>query len=303
MSAVGAAPGQRILVLGAGAIGGLIAAKLSARDDNEVALAVRRPVPRLSFTFEGRETEPPVRILTTPGDLDGAVDWVVVATKVYDTAGLTSWFEAPACSGAKVVVAQNGIEHVARLGAFVEPGRVLPMLVTYGAARSAPGAVIETLNGTTRIPAGGLAEGFAAVARGTGLEVELVDDFATALWTKLTWNLVGNSLTTIADVPVREIARRRGLRVLTELLVDECRVVANSEGAQVDEAIAAEILSAFEGYPETVRSSMWQDRDAGRPFEHDAISGAVVRAAERAGLDAPYSRMVTELLDSLSPGR
>ena len=141
------------------------------------------------------------------------------------------------------------------------------------------------------------------MAQPTTLCVEVVDDFITALWTKLAWNLVGSSLSAISDVPVREIGRRPGLRSLAIQLVAECRAVAEREGAHLEGGLVEEMLGAFEGFPPTVRSSMWQDKHAGRPCEQDAISGAMVRAAARHGLATPYAHMATKLLESHSPSK
>lgn len=292
----------RVLVLGAGGIGGLLASKLSANADVSVSLAVRRPTPPLRFTVGGIETAVPVEIVSDPADV-APVDWVVVATKAYDVSGLGPWLRSTSCREARVAVAQNGVEQVRRLAAFVPPQRVLPVIVTYGAERREPGRVVETLAGTTRVPAGEAGAAFAALAAPTDLEVDLVDDFVSALWVKLGWNLVGNSLSTITDLPVREIGLRPELRALAVELVAECRAVAGSQGAVLPEGIAQEMLDVFAAFPATVRSSMWQDREAGRPFEHDAISGAVVRVAGGCGIEVPYSRMTTHLLETLSPVR
>jgi 2-dehydropantoate 2-reductase len=290
---------SRLLVLGAGAIGGLLASRLAANPDVQVSVAVRRPTPAVTFVVDGQESRPAVRVVSSPDELD-IVDWVVVATKAYDVSGLAPWLTAGACAGAHVAVAQNGVEQVDRVAPYVDAARVMPVIVTYGAERPEPGRIVQTLEGTIRVPADDRGRDFAAVATPTGLIVEVVDDFVTALWTKLAWNLVGNSLSTITDLPVREIGVRPELRRLAELLVAECRTVAATQGARLEPDLAAEMLAVLAGYPTTVRSSMWQDRDAGRPFEHDAISGAVVRAARRGGLSAPYSLMATELLETLS---
>jgi 2-dehydropantoate 2-reductase len=291
---------QRVLVIGAGAIGGLLAAKLSAGPDVAVALAVRAATPPLTFTAGGVESNPPVALVTEIDDAEPFA-WVVVATKAYDVAGLAPWLDSPAIAGARIAVAQNGVDQVERLSRFVAAERVMPVIVTYGAERLEPGCVTQTLAGTTRVPSGATGEAFAALAAGTPLGVELVDDFVGALWTKLTWNVVGNSLSTISNVPVREIGRRPELRWVACRLVEECRAVGRLEGGAVAPGLAERVLDAFAELPATVRSSMWQDRAAGRRLEHDAISGAVARAAGRHGVDAPFSEMATRLLDALSP--
>jgi 2-dehydropantoate 2-reductase len=291
---------ERVLVLGAGGIGGLLAAKLSANPVASVVIGVRHDTPPLSFTAAGQETHPPVEVVRDPCGLE-PVDWVVVATKAYDVPGLSAWLESPVCRSAVVAVAQNGVEQVERLGQFADASRVLPLIVTYGAERRGPGRIVETLAGVVRVPAGEHGKAFVALAGPTELRMELVEDFATALWEKLAWNLVGNSLSAISDVPVREIGLRPELRWLAHELVSECRAAARAQGAHLPESLVDKILDTFAEFPDTVRSSMWQDRHAGRPFEHDVISGAVVRTASRAGLLVPYSQMATKLLETISP--
>lgn len=288
-----------VLVLGAGGIGGLLAARLSHNPDLDVSVAVRRETGPLRFTVGGEELHPQVRIVRGP-EGHPEVDWVVVATKVYDVPGLAPWLKSSACRSARIAVAQNGVEQVDRITPYAQAERVMPMIVTYGAERREPGSVVQTLEGKLRLPSGEAGAAFATLAAPTELTVELVDDFVTALWTKLAWNLVGNSLSTLTDLPVRELGTRPELRLMAARLVEECSAVAQLEGAHLDPGLATEMLDAFAEYAETVHSSMWQDRHAARAFEHDAISGAVVRAAERHGRTAPYSLMATMLLETLS---
>jgi 2-dehydropantoate 2-reductase len=55
-------------------------------------------------------------------------------------------------------------------------------------------------------------------------------------------------------------------------------------------------VAILERVPDTMRSSMQKDAAAGRPIELDAIGGAVLRAAERAGTEAPVTaRLVADL--------
>lgn len=46
---------------------------------------------------------------------------------------------------------------------------------------------------------------------------------------------------------------------------------------------------------------MRQDRLAGRPLEYDALTGAVVRAARRHGIDAPVNRLILALISAMDP--
>ncbi|MFS3128838.1 ketopantoate reductase family protein [Nocardioides sp. Bht2] len=291
----------RVLVLGSGGIGTLIAARLAVDPQVQVSLAVRRPTPSVVLVGDGEERVAPVEIVTDVAGL-APFDWVVVATKAYDVPGLADWFAAPACRGARYLVAQNGVEHAERLAPWIEVDRVLPAIVTYGAERTAPGRVAQTLSGVVRLPQTPLAQAFSALAAGGALNVEVTAEFAVALWTKLAHNLASNSLTTIADVSVREVALRPGLRAAAIALVAECRAVAAAVGVRLDERLTEEMLTLFASFPATVHSSMWQDRQAGRRFEHDAISGALVRIGEAWGVATPRVHLTTCLLDGLEMG-
>lgn len=241
-----------------------------------------------------------VGLVETPEELD-RVDLVVLATKAYDVDRVGPWLHATA--GAVVVIAQNGLGHADRVARWVPEQLVAPAIVTYGAARGTGGGVIQTLEGVVRVPDTPPGHAFAEVARGSALAVEIVAQHGRALWTKLCWNVLGNSLSTLADVPVREIAERSELRAVAVELGWECADVASASGCALPEGLTLEILHAFAAYPDTVRSSMWQDRAAGRPYEHDAISGSVLRAAARHHVDVPVTRTVHRLLATMSPPR
>ncbi|WP_235739109.1 ketopantoate reductase family protein [Nocardioides alcanivorans] len=292
---------SRVLVLGSGGIGSLVAARLAMDPDVDVTLAVRRPTSSLTLVEGDNEFVAPVHIVTGPAGLE-RYDWVVVATKVYDVPGLRSWFESEVCDGARYLVAQNGVEHAERLAPWVPAGRVLPAIVTYGAERVTPGRVVQTLAGSVRLPSNALADEFAAVSAAGSLQVDVVAEFATALWTKLALNLASNSLTTIADVPVREVALRPGLRDVATSLVTECCAVARATGVELEESVVDEMVTRFAEYPPTLHSSMWQDRHSGRLFEHDAISGALTRIGRARGIDTPCAALITSLLDGIEMG-
>ncbi|MEV6815650.1 2-dehydropantoate 2-reductase [Micromonospora sp. NPDC051296] len=300
-------PRRRVLVLGAGAIGGLLAATLAESPELDILVAARRPIPGLTLgRRDATGDSPPVTAAVTPvadPALLPPLDWVVVATKTYDTARLGTWLGTPAAATATILVAQNGVEHRERLAPFADRARVVPAIVTYGAERRGPGRVVQTLDGLVRVPADQGGRAFARLATPTSLRVEVVEDFATALWTKLAYNVVGNSLTTITDLPVRELGRRPELRRVAAALVAEVRAVAATQRANLPPDLAEAMLDEFAAFPATVRSSMWQDLHAGRRFEHDAISGALVRVARINDVAAPFSQMATDLLETLSPAR
>jgi 2-dehydropantoate 2-reductase len=74
-------------------------------------------------------------------------------------------------------------------------------------------------------------------------------------------------------------------------LISEVAAVARAEGATVDSEAVVRLLDLA---PETMETSMQRDQAAGLPLELDAIGGAVLRHAAKAGLPAPVTARLVE---------
>jgi 2-dehydropantoate 2-reductase len=121
--------------------------------------------------------------------------------------------------------------------------------------------------------------------------VTVRDDEAAALWSKLAVLAPIALVTTWTAAPLGEA--RAGHRDELVAVVGEIVAAARADGVELDEAATVAIL---ERVPDAMRSSMQKDAAAGRPIELDAIGGTIVRAAERAGTQAPVTaRLVAEL--------
>jgi 2-dehydropantoate 2-reductase len=132
---------------------------------------------------------------------------------------------------------------------------------------------------------------------GAGLDVTVRPDEAGLLWDKLSFLAPVALLTTSLGAPLGAVREQRGddLRAL----VEEVASVARADGAGAD---AAATLAFMATVPAGMTSSMQRDAAAGTETELEAIGGAVLRAAERHGLDVPVTRrVVTELRSRLLP--
>ena len=116
----------RIVVVGAGSIGGFVAFEL-ARAGRDVVLCVRSPFDRLVVVDEhGERHESDLPVLTEPADVPQA-EWVILATKAHQTDAAAQWLRG-ACgpSTRGVIVMQNGVEHEARVRPYVGATPVVP---------------------------------------------------------------------------------------------------------------------------------------------------------------------------------
>jgi 2-dehydropantoate 2-reductase len=133
-------------------------------------------------------------------------------------------------------------------------------------------------------------EALAARLAETGLDITVRDDEAATLWSKLSVLAPIALVTTWTAAPLGEARARHADELLA--VAREIVTVARADGVDLDEAA---LLAMLERLPD-MRSSMQKDAAAGRPIELDAIGGAVLRAAERAGTEAPVTaRLVADL--------
>jgi 2-dehydropantoate 2-reductase len=232
-------------------------------------------------------------VLTDPAQ-GTSVDWVLVCTKTYDVAGAAAWLDRLVGPDTRVAVLQNGIEHVARFAPYVPAERILPAVVDISAERSAPGRVLQRMNGNILVPAGADGDAFVALFAHTPIAASTTGDFTTALWRKLTVNCAGG-VCGIVDKP-NGVSRDPAIAEIMLALAGECVAVGRAEGARLADDLAA---SAVRGYqssaPESI-NSLHADRMAGRPMEIDARHGIIVRLGEKYGIPTPMNRLAVALL-------
>lgn len=288
-------PRARILVVGPGAVGGTVAAWL-ASVGREVALAVRTPFSRLSVETPSGLLQADLPIITDPAEA-AAADWVLVATKTYESEAAARWLEPFSAGETRVAILQNGVEHVSRFAPYVARDRLLPVMVDIPAERDAPGRIRQRGAGTMQVPAGPAGSALAALFAGTALKVEETADFTSALWRKLCINVAG-AVPVLVDEPA-SVARRAPAEQVMRALVTECVAVGKAEGAELDDGIAEAVIRHYCASPPDSLNSMHADRRAGRPMEWDARNGVVARLGRKHDIATPVSDTVAGLLAAI----
>jgi 2-dehydropantoate 2-reductase len=294
-------PPARVAVLGPGGVGGLVAALLARRGDRVTCLA--RPATAAHLAANGLELRSPAlgdaRVeVEAASRLDHPVDVCFVTVKATRLEAAVEAVPAQALGHGLVVPFLNGTDHVAWLRGRYPPEQVATGTIRIESTRVEPGliehaspfAVVELAAG--KAPRDRVEEVAVRLAE-TGLDVTVRDDEAATLWSKLAVLAPIALVTTWAAAPYGE-ARAGHWDDITGVL-HEIVLAARADGVELDEPAVAAILDKV---PDTMRSSMQKDAAAGRPIELDAIGGAILRAAARAGTDAPVTaRLVADLRD------
>ena len=291
---------QTVAVVGLGSIGGIAAACLAEAGRHDVIGCARKPIDKLTLERPGRTVTPPLPVITDPAEATPA-DWVLVVTKTQDTAAAAPWLARLCTRSTRVAVLQNGIDHVERVAPLANGATVVPVIVYYNGERLAPDRVRMRVAGDhdLAVPddAGGRA--FAALAAGTPLRVLVEPDFVTLKWRKLLLNAVANPITALT-MQRQAVLRRPDVHALCLDVLTETVKVARADGATLPDdepRLAMERLLQFS--PE-LGTSMYFDRMAGRSFEVEALTGAVVAAGERHGIATPLNRVFLALLRAIN---
>jgi 2-dehydropantoate 2-reductase len=291
---------QTVAVVGLGSIGGIAAACLAEAGRHDVIGCARKPIDKLTLERPGRTVTPPLPVITDPAEATPA-DWVLVVTKTQDTAAAAPWLARLCTRSTRVAVLQNGIDHVERVAPLANGATVVPVIVYYNGERLAPDRLRMRVAGDhdLAVPddAGGRA--FAALAAGTPLRVLVEPDFVTLKWRKLLLNAVANPITALT-MQRQAVLRRPDIHALCLDVLDETVKVARADGATLPDdepRLAMERLLQFS--PE-LGTSMYFDRMAGRSFEVEALTGAVVAAGERHGIATPLNRVFLALLRAIN---
>ena len=293
-------PPIRVAVLGPGGIGGLLAALLARRGDRVTCLAP--PATAAHLAEHGLELHSP-----TLGDatvaveaatrLDHPVEVVFVTVKATQLAEAAEAVPAEVLGDAMVVPFLNGIDHMAWLRRRYPAGQVVAGTIRIESTRVGPG-VIEHASPFAVVELAApdpsrrqRVEALGARLAATGLDVTIRDDEAATLWSKLSVLAPIALVTTWTAAPYRE-AKAGHWDEVAAVAREIVTAARAADGVDLDEAA---LLAMLERLPD-MRSSMQKDAAAGRPIELDAIGGAVLRAAERGGTDAPVTaRLVADL--------
>lgn len=292
-------PPARVAVLGPGGVGGLLAALLARRGDQVTCLAP--PATAAHLAGHGLELRSPAlgdaRVAVEAASrLEHPVDAVLVTVKAAQLEAAVDAVPAGSLGDGLVVPFLNGIDHVAWLRGRYPPDQVVAGTIRVESTRVGPGviehaspfAVVELAVGKT--PRERVEELGARLA-GTGLDVTVRDDEATTLWSKLAVLAPIALVTTWAEAPFGEA--RAGHWEEAVAVASEIVAAATADGVELDEQA---IVGLLERVPDGMRSSMQKDAAAGRPIELDAIGGTILRAADRAGTEAPVTaRLVAGL--------
>jgi len=307
--------GPRVCVVGAGAIGGVLAGRLARAD---VAVSVlARGATLAALASEGVTVQDRAGSWTTrpraSGEAQplGAQDVVVFSTKAHALPAAVAAAAPLIGPETLVVTAVNGIpwwyfegldgrpgpdaglasvDPGRSVASAIPPARSVACVLHLGASVEAPGRYRHAYGnrlvlGTPRAGEAAAAHSVATILEKAGFKAEVPDDIRAEVWRKLLSNIAINPVSLILGQPCDAIASDPRVMRMMGAMMTEALAVA----ARFGTPLAVDIARQLAGFAAigAFRTSMLQDLDAGRPVELDPILGAVVEMAELGAVPVP----------------
>lgn len=312
---------MRLAIVGAGATGGYLGAKLAAAGADVVLIA--RGANLATMRERGVrviEADGSGELLANPPCTDdwsvlGSVDVAFLTVKSHSLSGMAGSLAASLAPSAAVVTAQNGIpwwyfqrhggplegtrlgsvDPDATLARSLPPDRIVGCVVWPATRLVAPG-VVEHVEGT-RFTIGELdgarsarCQAISATLTRAGLKCPISSQIRRDVWLKLLGNVAMNPISVLTRATLGQIARDADTRALARAIMEEADGVARALGIEVPIGIDQRLAGAEQVGEH--KTSMLQDLESGRPLELDGMVGAVLELGKLLNRPLPHLESV-----------
>lgn len=322
---------MKIAIIGAGAIGGLVGAKLALAGENVTFVVRGANLDAISkngiklISHDGTEQVATNVKASNDYAATGAQDMVILAMKAHQVEAVAH--ELPKLLGpdTAVVTMQNGIpfwyfqKHGGALdgsrvssvdptGALLEkiPAAQVIGCVVYPASELIAPGVVRHIEGD-RFPVGELDGGtsdrvtrVSACFVNAGFKAPILDNIRSEIWLKLWGNLTFNPISALAHATLVDICQFPLSRALAASMMSEAQAVGEKLGITFRVPLDKRIAGAEKVGKH--KTSMLQDIEAGRAPEIDALVGSVVELARLVELPTPHIDTVYALMKLLAHG-
>ena len=289
---------MRILVVGAGAVGGYFGGRL-VQAGRDVTFLVRpkraeqlqaQGLPIISPTYGDFTARPKV---ITAAVIPSPYDVIFLSVKSYSLAAAIDDF-APAVGPRTVIIpVLNGMHHIDVLRQRVGEKSVLGGVCFVATEIDAQGSIVQLadfqsltygeLDGkkTARIEA--VHDAF----RGAGFDTTISGDILRDMWQKWVWLASVGALTCLLDGNIGEIVAVPAGADLILSVFRECAAIAGACGYPLSETFLAEKSSQLTAPGSPLTSSMCRDLKEQAPVEVDSILGDLIERGRKQGVSAP----------------
>jgi len=295
----------KVLIVGAGAIGGFYGALLS-KTGAEVSMVCRSDydhVKQHGFIINshhlGRWNFRPAQVLRQVSEFEGMADYVLLCTKVIPELDRVALIRPVVTDETAIVFIQNGVEIEQEIVSAFPSNEVISGLAFICCNRISPGEIAHLAYG--RLALGNLpgfisrkTESLCALFSQAGIECEASADIITRRWQKCVWNASFNPLSVLSGgLPTLDILQSQ--EAFVRSIMHEIGIIADACGHRLpSNIIDLNIASTYTMPP--YKTSMLLDYESGHTMETEAILGNALRAGKRENIVSPHLASVYALM-------
>lgn len=297
---------MRIVVMGAGGVGGYVGGRLAqagmdvtliARGDH---LAALRENGLIIETPEGVTHLPDIRACEDPADA-GPADLVLFTVKLTDAEKAAAMLPPLMGEDTRILTLQNGIDSKTILERHVGAGRVAAGIIYIAAYIKAPGIIYHP-GGVHRAVADSMkgdavmAELFGLSDSLSGLDILPDDSPEQLVWGKFVNLSAFSGVTCIARSPIGRVYETPDTLNFFRALLEENVSIGRAEGLSFANDFPEQSIEFFRQQPYEQKSSMLTDLEAGKPLELPWLSGRICALGDARKIDVPANRAVVAAL-------
>jgi len=302
---------MKVAVVGPGAMGCLFAGLLAEAGRRNVWLLDRHEARARKIAQDGIRIEGiggdrsvfGIRATADPQEI-GIADLIIICVKSYDTEEASRSILPAVGNETTVLTLQNGLTNVGVISQIAGADKVIAGTTSHGATMLGEGHIRHAGTGATAIgelsgAGSSRAEQIAKILESAGFQTTISCNIYSSIWGKLVINAAINPLTAITRLKNGQLLESGETKKLLSMVAEESALVAEALQISLPYDDAASAVEAVCIATSSNISSMLQDVLKGKRTEIDAINGAIVKEAEKAGIKAPINETLTYLVKGM----
>jgi 2-dehydropantoate 2-reductase len=304
----------KIVVVGAGGVGGYFGAKLAAGGQDVWFVArgahleaMRRDGLRVE-SANGDVLVNPVRATDRPAEA-GVADLVMIAVKLWATVDALRDAKPLVGPHTAVVSFQNGVTAVDQVAEAFGREHTLGGVANIAAVIERPGVIRHT--GTMAMLQFGELDGsisarvqaLRAACEQAGIQCKVSENIRQAIWEKYVFLVGASSMTALTRLPLGPIREDHDTRSLMAQVMSEVAAVGRAKGVALDADLIDRLLVRLDGLPRQMVASMLGDLVRGSRLELPWLAGGVAAMGRQLGIPTPANQFVYAALKHYSDGR
>ena len=288
---------MKILIVGAGAVGGYFGGLL-ARSGEDVTFLARgehlKAIQEKGLYIKSINGDFNIKInAVEKPNANEKYDLIVIAVKSYDLPDACNNIKGTVKNETVLMSLLNGVDSEEIIGSIFGADNVIGSVAFIGSQISEAGVISHTASGMITI--GELdgvkskrCEEILKIFERAKIPIKLSENIQKDIWAKMVWNTGFNAITALTGSLVSDVLSIPESRKIVEMTMKETVEAANKKGIKLSDDFVEKTVSKTLKAGE-IKTSMLQDRENGKVMEIDSINGAIVRLGHEMNIPVPVN--------------